>query len=76
MPNPRRTTRRTTTPRPRATVAPAASSAAAAVETLPSESGKRVDWKTEYAYVVSDLRNLGIVTVGIFALLFIIGFFI
>lgn len=75
MANPRRTTRRTTAPRPRVTPAPT-TAVAVAVETLPSEGGKQIDWKSEYAYVIRDLRQLGIVTAGIFALLLIVGLFI
>lgn len=80
MANPRRSTRRAAPTRPRP-AAPAAAVAASAIaptpqSELPPSSNKRVDWKAEYSYVVNDLRQLGIVTVGVFALLLIIGFFL
>ncbi len=75
MANPRRTTRRTTASRPRPTPAVAVNVAAPTpqAETPPA---KRVDWRAEYSYVVNDLRQLGIVTAGVFALMFLIGFFL
>lgn len=49
-------------------------------ETAPATSSVHdtdaVDWKEEYSYVFRDLRHLTVVTVAIFALLLIIGFFI
>jgi hypothetical protein len=47
-----------------------------AVATSGSRGHDSVDWKSEYAYVVKDLRVLGIVSVVIFALMIGIGMFI
>lgn len=35
-----------------------------------------VDWKGEYAYVLSDLRRLGLVTLGLVVAIVIAGFFL
>lgn len=70
MGNARRTSRRSSTVRPRTTVAAAPAGADIEVQ----ESAKRVDLRTEYAYVMGDLRQLGIVTGAIFALLLVVGF--
>jgi hypothetical protein len=59
----RASTRRTTS------VTPAA---AATVEPVTGPV-KTLDWYAEYAYVIRDLRQLGLVSVSIFALLLIAG---
>ena len=59
----RATTRRTTSVTPTA-------AAAMEPEIRPVQA---VDWRTEYAYVLKDLRQLTIVSVTIFALLLIAG---
>ena len=51
----------------------AAAQATTPVEDRPAEE---IDWKTEYAYVFHDLRQLGIVSVSIFVLLMIAGWLI
>ena len=62
---------------------PAASSAATiAVEKKPAtpvadvQTDDRSNWKNEYAYVVQDMRMLTIVSVVLFALIIVAGFFI
>ena len=61
---------------------PTASSAAPAQAKEPApqavevESDDRSNWKNEYAYVVRDMRMLTIVSVALFALIIIAGFFI
>ncbi len=35
-----------------------------------------IDWKREYAYVMSDLRLLGIVSASLIAVIIVAGFFI
>jgi hypothetical protein len=59
----RATTRRTTNIAPTAAIA-------VEPETRPAQA---VDWRTEYAYVLRDLRQLAIVSATIFALLLIAG---
>ncbi len=66
-PRSRRSTTRSTT---RRTTRPIAAATVAQVEARPEEV---VDWKTEYAYVFRDLKQLGLVSVAIFALLIIAG---
>ena len=44
--------------------------------TLVSRSSEVVDWKSEYAYVLSDLRLLGIVSASLLAIIVVVGFFI
>jgi len=41
-----------------------------------SRSSEAVDWKSEYAYVLSDLRLLGIVSASLLAIIVVAGFFI
>ncbi len=41
-----------------------------------SRSAEVVDWKGEYAYVLSDLRLLGLVSVSLLAIIVVAGFFI
>ena len=67
----RSTTRRTT--RPEGTRTPTVATTVAQVEVRPPEV---VDWRTEYAYVFRDLRQLGMVSVTIFALLLIAGWLV
>jgi hypothetical protein len=35
-----------------------------------------VDWKGEYGYVLSDLRRLGLVTLGLVVAIIVVGFFL
>lgn len=46
---------------------------AKATETPASRSDK-VDWANEYNYVIGDLRQLFVVSVGLFAVMIIIGY--
>ena len=53
----------------------------AAVEAKPvvpvgGKGSDTVDWKSDYAYVVKDLRQLAIVSIVLFAVIIGIGFFI
>ena len=52
----------------------------AAVAAVPKTNGSKgsdtVDWKSDYAYVVKDLRQLTIVSIVLFAVIIGIGFFI
>ena len=49
---------------------------AAATDPVGPKDSDTVDWKTEYAYVVKDLRQLAIVSAVLFAVIIGIGFFI
>ncbi len=40
------------------------------------QSDDRSNWKSEYAYVVRDMRMLTIVSVALFVLIIVAGFFI
>jgi hypothetical protein len=51
-----------------AVAVPAAAPAAAAKDT--------VDWRGEYGYVLSDLRRLGLVTLGLVVAIIVAGFFL
>jgi len=43
----------------------------------PSGAGKaQADWKNEYSRVFSDLRQLLVVSVALFALMLVVGFFL
>ncbi len=79
--NRRRTTRttrssrgaRTPTPRSRAVqVQPTPGEDQAA--SVPASAG--VDWNREYRYIIKDLRQLGVVTVVLTALMLLVGFLI
>ena len=43
----------------------------------PAGTGKeQADWKTEYSRVFSDLKHLLVVSVALFALMLVLGFFL
>jgi len=44
--------------------------------TTVSRSAETVDWKSEYAYVLNDLRMLGLVSISLLAIIVVVGFFI
>jgi hypothetical protein len=68
----RRTQRPTTRSNTRFTVASSTGTASSDGERV----SKAMDWEAQYKYVTSDLRQLLIVSIIIFALLFVVGFFI
>lgn len=74
MANSRRQRRSSSTTTRAARRAAVADTAAAA----PSQAraANEIDWQEEYAYVFRDLRHLTVISVAIFALLLIIGYFI
>jgi hypothetical protein len=41
-----------------------------------TKSPEAIDWKSQYTYVMSDLRLLGIVSVSLIAIIIVAGFFI
>lgn len=41
-----------------------------------ARNGKKVDWQGEMKYINKDLRELLIISVSLFALLFLVGFFL
>ncbi len=43
---------------------------------LPSSNGKKVDFATEYYYVLHDLRTMGIIAAGMLAVLIVLSFII
>lgn len=47
-----------------------------ATSTAATASTESVNWREEYAYVVRDLRTLGIVSAALFGIIIIAGFFI
>lgn len=57
-------------------------SAAPAVDTIETKpvgvqrSSDEVDWGTEYGFVFRDLRQLLIISVALFAVIIVIGFFL
>lgn len=52
----------------------AETAAPAAVSTVRDK--ETVDWKGEYGYVLSDLRRLGLVTLGLVIAIIVAGFFL
>lgn len=42
----------------------------------PAAAKDTVDWKAEYGYVLSDLRRLGLVTLGLVVAIIVAGFFL
>ena len=54
------------------TVAPAA----AGGESEEARAGKMMDFQNELKYIYHDLRELLVISVSLFALLFLVGFFI
>jgi len=58
------------------TVTPTANTPRPAPVRPVATAAESVNWRQEYEYVIRDLRNLGIVTTTLFALILIAGFFI
>ena len=56
--------------------ATAAAEKKSATPTADVQTDDRSNWKNEYAYVVQDMRMLTIVSVVLFALIIVAGFFI
>lgn len=77
MGNARRRTQRTNS-RAAARTAIARSSAAgvAVFEGEDTRAGRTIDWENEFKYVTTDLRHLLVVSIILFALLFVVGFFL
>lgn len=73
MANARRRTQRTSRT---ATRMAARSGGAAAVSDVESSPISMVDWQKEMHYINKDLRELLIITVLLFVLLFAVGFFL
>lgn len=42
----------------------------------PTRRSDKVDWDNEYSYVIGDLKQMAVVTVGLFVAMIAIGFFI
>jgi hypothetical protein len=77
MANARRRTQRTNRTVTRmAARSEGATSAAVAVESEEVRAGKMLDWQNEMKYINHDLRELLIISVSLFVLLFIVGFFL
>jgi hypothetical protein len=38
--------------------------------------GRTIDWENEFKYITTDLRQLLIVSIILFVLLFVVGFFL
>jgi hypothetical protein len=74
MANARRRTQRTN--RTAARAAARNAGPAAAVEAAEARTSAMIDWQKEMQYINKDLRELLIITVSLFALLFIVGFFL
>ncbi len=74
----RRTQRITTRSNTRSTMTrPTGTEARVAVfESDADRASKALDWQAQYKYVTSDLRQLLVVSVILFVLLFVAGFFI
>jgi hypothetical protein len=53
-----------------------AGAAAATLEAEEARVGKKVDWESEMKYINKDLRELLIISASLFALLFVVGFFL
>lgn len=73
MANARRRTQRTTT---RSNIRSTGTSSTGVPISDVERVSKAMDWQTQYKYVTGDLRQLLIVSIIIFALLFVAGFFI
>ncbi len=73
MANARRRTQRTTT---RSNIRSTGASSTGAPISDGERVSKAMDWEAQYKYVTSDLRQLLIISVIIFVLLFAAGFFI
>jgi hypothetical protein len=78
MGNPRRRTQRTnrSAVRQAARNVSSANAAAVAVESEEVRASKMRDWQIEMKHINHDLRELLIITVILFALLFAVGFFL
>jgi hypothetical protein len=68
----RRTQRPTTRSTTRSTVARSTGTASSDGDRV----SKAIDWETQYKYITGDLRQLLIVSIIIFVLLFVVGFLI
>ncbi|MCC6453419.1 MAG: hypothetical protein IT328_00605 [Caldilineaceae bacterium] len=78
MANARRRTQRASRTGTRSTTTRSAGSGASAatMEAEEVRAGRRVDWANEFVYINKDLRQLFIVTIILFVLLFVVGFFL
>jgi hypothetical protein len=52
------------------------SAAATTLEAEKTHAGNLVNWDNEMKYINKDLRELAIISVALFALLFVVGFFL
>jgi hypothetical protein len=78
MANARRRTQRASRTGTRSTTTRSAGSGAlaATMEAEEVRAGRRVDWQNEFVYINKDLRQLFVVTIILFVLLFVVGFFL
>ena len=75
MTNARRRTQRTNRT-PTKAASQASGGAAATLNPEEAHNGAKVNWQNEMVYINKDLRELLIISVSLFALLFVVGFFL
>jgi hypothetical protein len=74
MANTRRRTQRANRTAARTAIARQPGAAAATLESEDVRMGRTIDWQSENKYITTDLRQLLIVSIILFVLLFVVGF--